>query len=320
MRPSSGEGSARELEARLAVAESQAAAQAARVRNLERRLAVAEAARKEDDSGARGSTEALERRVDALTQMYARSESVSAEMRGRLEAAESEARESRAQATRAESVAQNLVVGARDNMEQIGNRISVEQSSDAKRLDTLSAEIARLTREVADARGDDLSKRQLMEADIARLSGQKSSENSMAQIGDVRAKLNATEELARSLAEQLAIEKAGRAESETRFEGIVARLEETSSAREQALMRKFEHELADRADGTRLFAVAHAERGEAARVRGGAPLLSESRLAALAHAVPPVVHWPAHVLVAELDRVRECGHVVLGDVDTLASA
>ena len=246
MRPSSGEGSARELEARLAVAESQAAAQAARVRNLERRLAVAEAARKEDDSGARGSTEALERRVDALTQMYARSESVSAEMRGRLEAAESEARESRAQATRAESVAQNLVVGARDNMEQIGNRISVEQSSDAKRLDTLSAEIARLTREVADARGDDLSKRQLMEADIARLSGQKSSENSMAQIGDVRAKLNATEELARSLAEQLAIEKAGRAESETRFEGIVARLEETSSAREQALMRKFEHELADR--------------------------------------------------------------------------
>lgn len=246
MRPGSGDGSARELEQRLAAAESQAAAQAARVRNLERRLAVAEAARKEDDSGARGSSEALERRVDALTQMYARSESLSMEMRGRLEAAESEARESRAQATRAESVAQNLVVGARDNMEQIGNRISVEQSSDAKRLDTLSSEIARLTREVADARGDDLSKRQLMEADIARIAGQKSSENSLAQIGDVRAKLNATEELARSLAEQLAIEKAGRAESETRFEGIVARLEETSSAREQALMRKFEHELADR--------------------------------------------------------------------------
>ena len=167
------------------------------------------------------------------------------EMRGRLEAAE-RARESRRRRTRAESVAQNLVVGARDNMEQIGNRISVEQSSDAKRLDTLSSEIARLTREVADARGDDLSKRQLMEADIARIAGQKSSENSLAQIGDVRAKLNATEELARSLAEQLAIEKAGRAESETRFEGIVARLEETSSAREQALMRKFEHELADR--------------------------------------------------------------------------
>jgi hypothetical protein len=219
MRPGSGDPrSARELEERVAVAESQAAAQAARVRNLERRLAVAEAARKEDDIGARGSSEALERRVDALTQMYARSESLAAEMRGRLEAAESDARESRAQATRAESVAQNLVVGARDNMEQIGNRISVEQSSDAKRLDTLSAEIARLTREVADARGDDLSKRQLMEADIARLSGQKASENAVAQIGDVRAKLNATEELARSLAEQLAIEKAGRAESESRFE------------------------------------------------------------------------------------------------------
>ena len=171
MRPGSGDGSARELEQRLAAAESQAAAQAARVRNLERRLAVAEAARKEDDSGARGSSEALERRVDALTQMYARSESLSMEMRGRLEAAESEARESRAQATRAESVAQNLVVGARDNMEQIGNRISVEQSSDAKRLDTLSSELARLTREVADARGDDLSKRQLMEADIARVGG-----------------------------------------------------------------------------------------------------------------------------------------------------
>ena len=247
MRPGSGDPrSARELEERVAVAESQAAAQAARVRNLERRLAVAEAARKEDDIGARGSSEALERRVDALTQMYARSESLAAEMRGRLEAAESDARESRAQATRAESVAQNLVVGARDNMEQIGNRISVEQSSDAKRLDTLSAEIARLTREVADARGDDLSKRQLMEADIARLSGQKASENAVAQIGDVRAKLNATEELARSLAEQLAIEKAGRAESESRFEGIVQRLEETSSAREQALLRKFEHELNDR--------------------------------------------------------------------------
>ena len=247
MRPGSGDPrSARELEERVAVAESQAAAQAARVRNLERRLAVAEAARKEDDIGARGSSEALERRVDALTQMYARSESLAAEMRGRLEAAESDARESRAQATRAESVAQNLVVGARDNMEQIGNRISVEQSSDAKRLDTLSAEIARLTREVADARGDDLSKRQLMEADIARLSGQKASENAVAQIGDVRAKLNATEELARSLAEQLAIEKAGRAESESRFESIVQRLEETSSAREQALLRKFEHELNDR--------------------------------------------------------------------------
>jgi hypothetical protein len=247
MRPGSGDPrSARELEERVAVAESQAAAQAARVRNLERRLAVAEAARKEDDIGARGSTDALERRVDALTQMYARSESLAAEMRGRLEAAESDARESRAQATRAESVAQNLVVGARDNMEQIGNRISVEQSSDAKRLDTLSAEIARLTREVADARGDDLSKRQLMEADIARLSGQKASENAVAQIGDVRAKLNATEELARSLAEQLAIEKAGRAESESRFESIVQRLEETSSAREQALLRKFEHELNDR--------------------------------------------------------------------------
>ena len=247
MRPGSGDPrSARELEERVAVAESQAAAQAARVRNLERRLAVAEAVRKEDDIGARGSTDALERRVDALTQMYARSESLAAEMRGRLEAAESDARESRAQATRAESVAQNLVVGARDNMEQIGNRISVEQSSDAKRLDTLSAEIARLTREVADARGDDLSKRQLMEADIARLSGQKASENAVAQIGDVRAKLNATEELARSLAEQLAIEKAGRAESESRFESIVQRLEETSSAREQALLRKFEHELNDR--------------------------------------------------------------------------
>ena len=109
------------------------------------------------------------------------------EMRGRLGGGGARRRaESRAQATRAESVAQNLVVGARDNMEQIGNRISVEQSSDAKRLDTLSSEIARLTREVADARGDDLSKRQLMEADIARIAGQKSSETRW-QIGDVRA-------------------------------------------------------------------------------------------------------------------------------------
>ena len=243
-RPSSR--NTRDLEERLVVAESQNAAQASRVRNLERRIAVAEAARKEDGLGVQGSNEALERRVDALTQMFNRSESLAAEMRGRLEAAESDSREARAQAARVEQHASNAIVGARDNMEQIGQRISVEQSSDAKRLETLSAEIARLNREVADNRGDDLSKRQLMEADIARLSGQKSSDTSIQQIGDLRAKLNTTEEVARSLSDQLAIEKAGRAEAESRFEGMLSRMEESSSAREQAMYRKFEHELTDR--------------------------------------------------------------------------
>ena len=132
------------------------------------------------------------------------------------------------------------------NMEQIGQRISVEQSSDAKRLDTLSAEIARLNREVADNRGDDLSKRQLMEADLARLSGKKSSDNSLTQIGDLRAKLNATEEVARGLSDQLLIEKARALETETRFEGMLQRMEENGSARENGMYRKFERELTDR--------------------------------------------------------------------------
>ena len=262
--------------------ESQHAAQSLRVRNLERRVAIAEAARKEDDNGRQGSSEALERRVDALTQMFARSESEKAEMRGRLEAAESDAREARAQAARVVRVArfpnpttvcrlsarnysrnavrktdtflfqsqergaQSAIVGAMGNMEQIGQRISVEQSSDAKRLDTLSAEIARLNREVADNRGDDLSKRQLMEADLARLSGQKSSDNSLTQIGDLRAKLNATEEVARGLSDQLLIEKARALETETRFEGMLQRMEENGSARENGMYRKFERELTDR--------------------------------------------------------------------------
>jgi hypothetical protein len=280
-RPSS-RNSGRELEERVVVQESQHAAQSLRVRNLERRVAIAEAARKEDDNGRQGSSEALERRVDALTQMFARSESEKAEMRGRLEAAESDAREARAQAARVVRVArfpnpttacrlsarnysrnavrktdtflfqsqergaQSAIVGAMGNMEQIGQRISVEQSSDAKRLDTLSAEIARLNREVADNRGDDLSKRQLMEADLARLSGQKSSDNSLTQIGDLRAKLNATEEVARGLSDQLLIEKARALETETRFEGMLQRMEENGSARENGMYRKFERELTDR--------------------------------------------------------------------------
>ena len=43
-------------------------------------------------------------------------------------------------------------------------RIDIEQGSDARRLDQLSAEIARLTRDVADARGEDSAKRQILEA------------------------------------------------------------------------------------------------------------------------------------------------------------
>jgi len=234
---------ARDLEERLVVAESQSAAHAARVRNLERRVAVAEAARKEDDSGRIGSTEALERRVDALTQMYARSESLAAEMRGRLEAAEADARESKQHAARVERAAQSLVADARENAEQISRRITAEQSSDAKRLDALSAEMTRLTREVTDARGEDLSKRQLMEAEIARLAGRGGSESVAAHVGDVRSKLNATEELARGISERLAMETAERNESASRLETLVARLEETSVAREQALLRRFERDL-----------------------------------------------------------------------------
>ena len=236
----------RELEERLVVAESQNAAQAARLRNLERRVAVSEAARKEELGGERGANEALESRVSALQQAHARAESFMAEMRGRVEAAEADVKETRAQAMRVEAAAQVAMVGARDNFDQIQQRIGIEQGSDARRLDQLSAEIARLTRDVADARGEDSAKRQILEANIARVEGQRNSDNALQQVGDVRSKLNATEELCRALAEQLEIEKRGRADAEARFEQSVARLEEVANAREQALMRKFERDLDDK--------------------------------------------------------------------------
>ena len=236
----------RELEERLVVAESQNAAQAARLRNLERRVAVSEAARKEEMGGERGEMDALESRVNAMQQAASRAESLMAEFRGRMEAAEADVKENRAMAMRVEQAAQVAMVGARDSFDQIQQRIGIEQGSDARRLDQLSAEIARLTRDVADARGEDSAKRQILEANIARVEGQRNSDGAVQQMADMRAKVTTAEETVRTMAEQLMIEKQARAEADARFESTVARMEEASHAREQALLRRFERDLEDK--------------------------------------------------------------------------
>lgn len=94
----------RELEDRLVAAESAAAAHASRLRNMERRMAIAEAARKEDSGGARGVIEALEQRVSNLQMENARAGGLVMELKGRLDATESDVKESRAQAMRVEAV------------------------------------------------------------------------------------------------------------------------------------------------------------------------------------------------------------------------
>ena len=93
----------RELEDRLVAAESAAAAHASRLRNMERRMAIAEAARKEDSGGARGVIEALEQRVSNLQMENARAGGLVMELKGRLDATESDVKESRAQAMRVEA-------------------------------------------------------------------------------------------------------------------------------------------------------------------------------------------------------------------------
>ena len=67
-------------------------------------MAIAEAARKEDSGGARGVTEALEQRVSNLQMENARANGLIAELKGRLDATESDVKESRAQAMRAQTV------------------------------------------------------------------------------------------------------------------------------------------------------------------------------------------------------------------------
>ena len=203
--------------------------------------------------------EAVEARVAYVQQAVAKADGVMAELRGRLEAAERDAAESRAQVMRVEAAAQVAVVGARDSFEQIQQRIGIEQGSDARRLDQLSAEIARLTREVADNRGEEASKRQALEAVIARLEGQVNVDNSLIgalrdadaetvqaaaeQFGDVRRKMLATEDVVRTLTEQLQEERRARTEAEARTEATIQRIEELGNQREQSVMRRFEHEL-----------------------------------------------------------------------------
>ena len=87
---------------------------------------------------------------------------------------------------RVEAAAQVATAAARDAFDQIQQRIGIEQGSDARRLDLLSAEIARITREVADARGEDAAKPQILEANIARVEGQKAVDNTSQQFIDVR--------------------------------------------------------------------------------------------------------------------------------------
>ena len=94
---------------------------------------------------------------------------------------------------RVEAAAQVATVAARDAFDQIQQRIGIEQGSDARRLDRLSAEIARITREIADARAEDAAKRQILEANRARVEGQKAVDNTSQQFIDVRQKLNQTE-------------------------------------------------------------------------------------------------------------------------------
>ena len=91
----------------------------------------------------------------------ARANGLIVELKGRLDATESDVKESRAQAMRVEAAAQVATVAARDAFDQIQQRIGIEQGSDARRLDLLSAEIARITREIADARGG-CAKRQIL--------------------------------------------------------------------------------------------------------------------------------------------------------------
>jgi hypothetical protein len=61
-----------------------------------------------------------------------------------------------------------------------------------------------------------------------------------------RMKLQNTEDVVRSLAENLHQERQARAEAEARNEATVQRLEELGNQREQAVMRRFEHELEQR--------------------------------------------------------------------------
>ena len=136
--------------------------------------------------------------------------------------------------------------GRARSFDQIQQRIGIEQGSDARRLDQLSAEIARLTRDVADARGEDSAKRQILEANIARVEGQRNSDGAVQQMADMRAKVTTAEETVRTMAEQLMIEKQARVEADARFESTVARMEEASHAREQALLRRFERDLEDK--------------------------------------------------------------------------
>ena len=236
----------REMEERLIVAESAAAAHAQRLRTLERKLAVSEAHRLESEGGGRGEVEALEARVARMQDVLAHAEGSMAEMRGRLSAAEADLKENREQSMRVEAAAQVAMINARDSFDQIQQRIGVEQNSDARRLDALSAEMARLSRDVADSRGEDLGKRQIIEANIARLEGKTASDTTVAQFGDVRAKLNSTEDLVRNLSEQLAMERQQRAENESRLEHTMQRLQELGDAREQSLLRRFDHELNER--------------------------------------------------------------------------
>ena len=233
----------RELEDRLVAAESAAAAHASRLRNMERRMAIAEAARKEDSGGARGVTEALEQRVSNLQMENARANGLIVELKGRLDATESDVKESRAQAMRVEAAAQVATVAARDAFDQIQQRIGIEQGSDARRLDLLSAEIARITREIADARGEDAAKRQILEANIARVEGQKAVDNTSQQFIDVRQKLNQTELQVVALTEALQDERRLRSEAETRLDVAINRMAELNDAREGSMIRKFSAEL-----------------------------------------------------------------------------
>ena len=67
-------------------------------------MVIAEATRKEDSGGARGVIEALEQRVSNLQMENARAGGLVMELKGRLDATESDVKESRAQAMRVEAV------------------------------------------------------------------------------------------------------------------------------------------------------------------------------------------------------------------------
>ena len=139
--------------------------------------------------------------------------------------------------------AQVATVAARDAFDQIQQRIGIEQGSDARRLDLLSAEIARITRDIADTRGEDAAKRQILEANIARVEGQKAVDNTSQQFLDVRQKLNQTELQVVALIEQIQDERRLRAEAETRLDVAISRMAELNDAREGSMVRKFSSEL-----------------------------------------------------------------------------